>query len=643
VSLLFGNGDGTFASPAALVATRRPLAVRASDVNRDGLVDLVTVNEDAMNGMLVYRATAARTYLVGPTGPPTTGGRFPSGTLPAAIALRDVDGDGLLDALVADRVSDRVVIRPARASTPFFNPIVSSCPYFGCLPAGRTPFDLAGADFDDDGAYDIAAVNRGGGTLSVALNGLETEVMRGDLNADGLVSIADSTAMMRLLQQGAAGQAIEEAVRLEVAPHLGADADGDGELTGADAIGVVARLHRAERQSFQPCVENCARLEVGGGAAIPNGVVRIPVSFTPAADDGGPGGADEVAALAFSLAIPGFELASCDDRTANGVTEAIDVPEAIADGFRVVVVNTGCSGRDRCLCPGSGQERDTVMTVALFGPRDLTGDEAPVPLPAGELLAVDLRLRDDVSGTLPLHVFSTAADQEQMSLPPGAVQLSMGDVESIDQTADRDAGVNRIEIVMGSVEVLPSPTPTITPTSTDTATPTETPTITATPTVTDTVTVTDTPTVTATPTETPVPTSTVTPGDTATPTASATASPTTVESSTVVPTATAEGQTETPTVPSGSATMTPPEVTPTEGTPPTPGDTPTVTPTPLTVQIPGDANCDERLSAADLPAIVALLPSGGLGPCGLADANEDETLDAADLALVTAHLFASTP
>lgn len=53
----------------------------------------------------------------------------------------------------------------------------------------------------------------------------------------------------------------------------------------------------------------------------------------------------------------------------------------------------------------------------------------------------------------------------------------------------------------------------------------------------------------------------------------------------------------------------------------------------------GDANCDGRLSAADLPAVVRLLPSGTTAGCALADADGDGVVDHNDVELIVASLF----
>jgi hypothetical protein len=53
----------------------------------------------------------------------------------------------------------------------------------------------------------------------------------------------------------------------------------------------------------------------------------------------------------------------------------------------------------------------------------------------------------------------------------------------------------------------------------------------------------------------------------------------------------------------------------------------------------GDANCDAQVSAADVTAVVALLPGGVPGACDSADANGDGGVTAVDIPVVVAALF----
>jgi len=54
---------------------------------------------------------------------------------------------------------------------------------------------------------------------------------------------------------------------------------------------------------------------------------------------------------------------------------------------------------------------------------------------------------------------------------------------------------------------------------------------------------------------------------------------------------------------------------------------------------PGDANCDDALSAADVSEIARLIGVDGTGDCGLADANCDGAVNEADEDVLIAALF----
>lgn len=195
-------------------------------------------------------------------------------------------------------------------------------------------------------------------------------------------------------------------------------------------------------------------------------------------------------------------------------------------------------------------------------------------------------------------------------------------------TTNDNAAGTMIFIAVGGVD-------TVTPTVPSTSSPTQT--FSPTPAASS-------PSVTPSPTGTPTnsPASTDTPTDTAT----ATASPT--DSTTPTAPAPSSTATSTPT-PSSTGTDTPtatdtPTQTPT--TIPTNTPTPTATllvstPTPTaSAAIPGDANCDQRVSAADLPAFLLQLAASGPATCG-ADANADGTLDEADIEKISGLIFGS--
>ena len=170
-------------------------------------------------------------------------------------------------------------------------------------------------------------------------------------------------------------------------------------------------------------------------------------------------------------------------------------------------------------------------------------------------------------------------------------------------TTSGDAAASTLFFVaVGAVTPLPTLTPTAAPAS-------------------------DTPT--ATPTDTPASTATATQSTTATPTASVSATPSPSPTATDVRSPTpAPSATDTPTV-----TETPTD-TPTPTLTATTTDTVPPTPTP----VPGDANCDGVVTAADLPARVEVPDALDPGPCG-ADANQNGEADGEDLFATLSAIF----
>src|SRR5262249_8461082 len=125
--------------------TRCPSAVAAADFNQDGRLDLAvtdcaaesegTVNVVFGNGDGTFQAV--RSYSVG------RGAAF--------VAATDLDGDGSLDLIIANKESHDASVLLGRADGSF-----GPARHY---PVGNHPVAVVAEDFDGDGAPDLAVAN----------------------------------------------------------------------------------------------------------------------------------------------------------------------------------------------------------------------------------------------------------------------------------------------------------------------------------------------------------------------------------------------------------------------------------------------------------------------------------------------------
>src|SRR5205823_3613567 len=101
VSVLLGNGDGTFQLFRTFDAGQDPSFVTVADVNGDGRPDLAVANELSAN-VSVLLGNGDGTFQGART--------FDVGQLPRSVAVADVNGDGRPDLAVANRNSNDVSV-----------------------------------------------------------------------------------------------------------------------------------------------------------------------------------------------------------------------------------------------------------------------------------------------------------------------------------------------------------------------------------------------------------------------------------------------------------------------------------------------------------------------------------------------------
>ena len=193
VSVLLGNGNGTFQGQQTLATGTQPFSVTLGDVNGDGTLDIVTANKGSNNASVLLGngdgAFKAQTT-------------FATGTQPRSVALGDVNGDGTLDIVTANQGSSNVSVLLGTGNGSFAGQAVDT------LNAAQS-YSVALGDVNGDGKLDIVAGNRSGSNGSLLLgNGDGTFqasqvftvgnpqvfVALGDVNGDGKLDIVVAKA-----------------------------------------------------------------------------------------------------------------------------------------------------------------------------------------------------------------------------------------------------------------------------------------------------------------------------------------------------------------------------------------------------------------------------------------------------------------
>ena len=238
LSLLLGNGDGTFQPATNYTVGTTPVAVAVADLDGDGKPDVIVANRNSVNiSVLLNTGTGTLKPAVDyPT--PTTG-------TPESIAIGDFNGDGLPDIAVAisgiNATSIAIFINNGNGA---FQPYIS-------IPSGFSSsaiIHVVAADFDGDGNADLAVTD--GATLSVllasgktafqsktylvgagaAINGTVVVAdLNGDLKPDLVTSSRDGLAV--LINTGDGGFQAP----IPYAPFLGG-AIAVGDFYGVDAF-----------------------------------------------------------------------------------------------------------------------------------------------------------------------------------------------------------------------------------------------------------------------------------------------------------------------------------------------------------------------------------------------------------------------
>jgi len=209
VSILLGNGDGTFRPAVNYTVGKGPASIAFGDVNHDGKLDLLTANQGSAD-ISVLLGNGDGTF--------RPSQNFPAGSFPNGVTLGDFNGDGKLDAAVANQTClFSFATTPGPQATPCPGGSVAILMGNGDgtfqVPRSHTvhdgPIAIAAVDMNGDGKLDVAVLNNGSNDMSILLgngNGQFRDAMNfgvgvypvsfamGDFNGDGKLDLASANS-----------------------------------------------------------------------------------------------------------------------------------------------------------------------------------------------------------------------------------------------------------------------------------------------------------------------------------------------------------------------------------------------------------------------------------------------------------------
>ena len=152
VSVLLGDGDGTFAPGVTLPVGTTPTQVVTTDFNGDGKPDIAVTNSGS-NNVSVFTGNGDGTF--------SAGINYAAGTAPTAVAVADFNNDGKADLIVANGSGGSISFIYGNGD--------GTLGTVATIPVGVTNSAIAAGDFNGDGNTDVAVTDTNTGVVWILL------------------------------------------------------------------------------------------------------------------------------------------------------------------------------------------------------------------------------------------------------------------------------------------------------------------------------------------------------------------------------------------------------------------------------------------------------------------------------------------
>ena len=157
--------SSSFAAKVDFTTGTHPYCAAVADLDGDGSLDIVVANQGSSSVSVLRNAASGGSISTSSLEAKVD---FTTGNSPYSVALADIDGDGKMEIITANNISNSVsVLQNTSSSGAITSSSFSAAVDF---TTGTAPYSIALGDIDGDGKVDIAVANASSATVSVFRN-----------------------------------------------------------------------------------------------------------------------------------------------------------------------------------------------------------------------------------------------------------------------------------------------------------------------------------------------------------------------------------------------------------------------------------------------------------------------------------------